>query len=824
MEQYNVTGMSCAACSARVEKAVSKVPGVTSCSVSLLTNSMGVEGTAAPADIVAAVEAAGYGASPKNAAAQSAAPSADALKDTETPRLKRRLIASLIFWVVLMYFSMGHMLWNWPLPGFMQGNHVAMGILQMLLTIIIMVINQKFFISGFKALWNRAPNMDTLVSLGATAAFGYSTYALFAMTVAQVQGDAMAVMGYMEEFYFESAATILTLITVGKTLEARSKGKTTDALKGLMNLAPKTATLLRNGAEVTVPIEQVQQGDVFVVRPGENIPVDGVVLEGSSAVNESALTGESIPVDKAEGDSVSAATLNQSGFLRCRATRVGQDTTLAQIIQMVSDAAATKAPIAKIADRVSGVFVPTVITLAVITTIVWLLAGQTVGYALARGISVLVISCPCALGLATPVAIMVGNGVGAKNGILFKTAVSLEQTGKTEIVALDKTGTITSGEPRVTDILPADGVTEQVLMSLAAALEQKSEHPLARAVLQKAQEDNLPLAEVADFQALPGNGLTAVLNDSTLYGGNAKLMQTLGVAVPQKMASSAEALAAQGKTPLFFAKDGTMQGVIAVADVIKEDSPQAVRELQGMGIAVVTDAGRLSSYVNDIGIMNMAYIVDNYEDGMKLMATDTFKGWDADLANNGICGLCYNYYDGARSFMGHKAYNTPADLKGAVIRTPGADPYVESISAMGATPYNIAWSEVYNGIQTKSIDGCEVQYTSAVSSKIYEVCEYVSKTEHINLFNMVICGQAWFDKLPAEYQEVVKKDFNDCAYNNAQDIIAAQDDMEKTLTDNGMTIVEVDKDIFREAVKPAYEKLGWTELREQLYKEAGVEA
>ena len=591
MEQYNVTGMSCAACSARVEKAVSKVPGVTSCSVSLLTNSMGVEGTAAPADIVAAVEAAGYGASPKNAAAQSAAPSADALKDTETPRLKRRLIASLIFWVVLMYFSMGHMLWNWPLPGFMQGNHVAMGILQMLLTIIIMVINQKFFISGFKALWNRAPNMDTLVSLGATAAFGYSTYALFAMTVAQVQGDTMAVMGYMEEFYFESAATILTLITVGKTLEARSKGKTTDALKGLMNLAPKTATLLHNGAEVTVPIEQVQQGDVFVVRPGENIPVDGVVLEGSSAVNESALTGESIPVDKAEGDSVSAATLNQSGFLRCRATRVGQDTTLAQIIQMVSDAAATKAPIAKIADRVSGVFVPTVITLAVITTIVWLLARQTVGYALARGISVLVISCPCALGLATPVAIMVGNGVGAKNGILFKTAVSLEQTGKTEIVALDKTGTITSGEPRVTDILPADGVTEQVLMSLAAALEQKSEHPLARAVLQKAQEDNLPPAEVADFQALPGNGLTAVLNGSTLYGGNAKLMQTLGVAVPQKMASSAEALAAQGKTPLFFAKDGTMQGVIAVADVIKEDSPQAVRELQGMGIRVVMLTG-----------------------------------------------------------------------------------------------------------------------------------------------------------------------------------------------------------------------------------------
>ena len=590
MEQYNVTGMSCAACSARVEKAVSKVPGVTSCSVSLLTNSMGVEGTAAPADIVAAVEAAGYGASPKNAAAQSAAPSADALKDTETPRLKRRLIASLIFWVVLMYFSMGHMLWNWPLPGFMQGNHVAMGILQMLLTIIIMVINQKFFISGFKALWNRAPNMDTLVSLGATAAFGYSTYALFAMTVAQVQGDAMAVMGYMEEFYFESAATILTLITVGKTLEARSKGKTTDALKGLMNLAPKTATLLRNGAEVTVPIEQVQQGDVFVVRPGENIPVDGVVLEGSSAVNESALTGESIPADKAEGDSVSAATLNQSGFLRCRAARVGQDTTLAQIIQMVSDAAATKAPIAKIADRVSGVFVPVVITLAVITTIVWLLAGQTVGFALARGISVLVISCPCALGLATPVAIMVGNGVGAKNGILFKTAVSLEQTGKTEIVALDKTGTITSGEPRVTDILPADGVTEQVLMSLAAALEQKSEHPLARAVLQKAQEDNLTPAEAADFQALPGNGLTAVLEGKALWGGSAAFTEKRAAVSPDLQAKTEE-LSRQGKTPLFFGAEDRLLGVIAVADVIKEDSPRAVRELRNMGIRVVMLTG-----------------------------------------------------------------------------------------------------------------------------------------------------------------------------------------------------------------------------------------
>ena len=590
MEQYNVTGMSCAACSARVEKAVSKVPGVTSCSVSLLTNSMGVEGTAAPADIVAAVEAAGYGASPKNAAAQSAAPSADALKDTETPRLKRRLIASLIFWVVLMYFSMGHMLWNWPLPGFMQGNHVAMGILQMLLTIIIMVINQKFFISGFKALWNRAPNMDTLVSLGATAAFGYSTYALFAMTVAQVQGDAMAVMGYMEEFYFESAATILTLITVGKTLEARSKGKTTDALKGLMNLAPKTATLLRNGAEVTVPIEQVQQGDVFVVRPGENIPVDGVVLEGSSAVNESALTGESIPVDKAEGDSVSAATLNQSGFLRCRATRVGQDTTLAQIIQMVSDAAATKAPIAKIADRVSGVFVPTVITLAVITTIVWLLAGQTVGFALARGISVLVISCPCALGLATPVAIMVGNGVGAKNGILFKTAVSLEQTGKTEIVALDKTGTITSGEPRVTDILPADGVTEQVLMSLAAALEQKSEHPLAKAVLAYAETETIACPDVTDFAALPGNGLSARLDGMEIYGGNAEFIATKA-SVPAELQAEAARLAAEGKTPLFFGGAGRLMGVIAVADTLKEDSPRAIRELQNMGIRVVMLTG-----------------------------------------------------------------------------------------------------------------------------------------------------------------------------------------------------------------------------------------
>ena len=499
-----------------------------------------------------------------------------------------------------MYFSMGHMLWNWPLPGFMQGNHVAMGILQMLLTIIIMVINQKFFISGFKALWNRAPNMDTLVSLGATAAFGYSTYALFAMTVAQVQGDAMAVMGYMEEFYFESAATILTLITVGKTLEARSKGKTTDALKGLMNLAPKTATLLRNGAEVTVPIEQVQQGDVFVVRPGENIPVDGVVLEGSSAVNESALTGESIPVDKAEGDSVSAATLNQSGFLRCRATRVGQDTTLAQIIQMVSDAAATKAPIAKIADRVSGVFVPVVITLAVITTIVWLLAGQTVGYALARGISVLVISCPCALGLATPVAIMVGNGLGAKNGILFKTAASLEAAGRTQIVALDKTGTITSGEPKVTDILPAEGVTEGELLTLAAALERKSEHPLAKAVLAHTEAQKLDAPEVTDFAALPGNGLAAKLDGVDIFAGNAVFIQTK-VTVPAALQEKAAALSAQGKTPLFFGGADRLLGIIAVADTIKEDSPRAIKELQNMGIRVVMLTGDNQRTADAIG-------------------------------------------------------------------------------------------------------------------------------------------------------------------------------------------------------------------------------
>ena len=602
MEQYNVTGMSCAACSARVEKAVSKVPGVTSCSVSLLTNSMGVEGSAAPADIVAAVEAAGYGASPKNAAAQSAAPSADALKDTETPRLKRRLIASLIFWVVLMYFSMGHMLWNWPLPGFMQGNHVAMGILQMLLTIIIMVINQKFFISGFKALWNRAPNMDTLVSLGATAAFGYSTYALFAMTVAQVQGDAMAVMGYMEEFYFESAATILTLITVGKTLEARSKGKTTDALKGLMNLAPKTATLLRNGAEVTVPIEQVQQGDVFVVRPGENIPVDGVVLEGSSAVNESALTGESIPVDKAEGDSVSAATLNQSGFLRCRATRVGQDTTLAQIIQMVSDAAATKAPIAKIADRVSGVFVPVVITLAVITTVVWLLAGQTVGFALARGISVLVISCPCALGLATPVAIMVGSGVGAKNGILFKTAASLETTGYTDAVLLDKTGTITTGEPSVVKIVGTRNVPAKFLLSMAAGLELRSEHPLARAILKEAEKDKLSYATVADFEAVPGKGLQGKVAGKVIAGGNADFIRET-CELTSDLERAGEEMSRDGVTPLYFSLAGKPAGVIGVSDVVKQTSAEAISQMKALGLQVVLLTGDNAATAKHIGAM-----------------------------------------------------------------------------------------------------------------------------------------------------------------------------------------------------------------------------
>ncbi len=602
MEHYTVTGMSCAACSARVEKAVSAVPGVTSCSVSLLTNSMGVEGSATPDAVISAVQAAGYGASLKGAAqaVPSIAEQEDALADHETPVLKRRLIASLGFLIVLMYFSMGHMMWGWPLPSFFDGNHVAMGLIQMLLTIAVMVINQKFFINGFKSLFHGAPNMDTLVALGATASFGYSTYALFAMTGAQVRGDAAAVMSYMHEFYFESAAMILALITVGKMLEARSKGKTTDALKSLMKLAPQTATLLRNGQEVTVPIAQVKRGDVFVVRPGENIPVDGVILEGESAVNESALTGESIPVDKAVGDSVSAATTNQSGFLRCEATRVGEDTTLSQIIKMVSDAAATKAPIAKVADRVSGVFVPTVITIAVITTAVWLLCGKPIGFALARGISVLVISCPCALGLATPVAIMVGNGLGAKNGILFKTAVSLEETGKTEIVALDKTGTITKGEPRVTDVLPADGLTESALLALAAALEQRSEHPLARAVMLRAEEDKLSVSEVSDFRALPGNGLTATLNDEELLGGSLSFISTKAD-VPQALRDKAEALAEEGKTPLLFARGGKLAGVIAVADVIKEDSPAAIAALRNMGIHVVMLTGDNEKTARAIG-------------------------------------------------------------------------------------------------------------------------------------------------------------------------------------------------------------------------------
>ena len=592
MEQYNVTGMSCAACSARVEKAVGRVPGVTSCSVSLLTNSMGVEGGASAAEIIAAVESAGYGASQKGAetAAGPAVHAEEALADHETPLLKKRLWSSLLFLAVLMYFSMGHMMWNWPVPHFLHGNHIAMGLIQLLLTTAVMVINQKFFISGFKSLWHRAPNMDTLVALGASAAFVYSTYALFAMTDAQVRGDAAAVTDYMMEFYFESAAMILALITVGKMLEARSKGKTTDALKSLMKLAPKTAVLERDGNEITVPIEQVQKDDIFLVRPGENIPVDGVVVEGSSAVNESALTGESIPVDKAPGDGVSAATVNQSGFLKCRATRVGEDTTLSQIIQMVSDAAATKAPIAKIADKVSGVFVPAVIGIALITALVWLLLGQTIGFALARGISVLVISCPCALGLATPVAIMVGNGMGAKNGILFKTAASLEAAGRTEIVALDKTGTITQGEPKVTDILPVQGLTETELLRLARALEQKSEHPLAKAVLQRAEEEQIPAEEVTDFQALPGNGLTARLNGAALSGGNLSFISTQAP-IPQDLQAKAEALAGQGKTPLFFSQNGALLGVIAVADVIKEDSPQAVRELRNMGIRVVMLTG-----------------------------------------------------------------------------------------------------------------------------------------------------------------------------------------------------------------------------------------
>ena len=592
MEQFNVTGMSCAACSARVEKAVSRVPGVTSCSVSLLTNSMGVEGSASDAAIIKAVQDAGYGASPKAAgnAETTADAGLDGLEDRETPRLRRRLFASLGFLLVLMYFSMGHMMWGFPLPRWFEGNHIAMGLVQLLLAGIVMIINQKFFINGFKGLVHGSPNMDTLVALGSMASFVWSTYALFAMTDAQLHGNEEMVMHYMMEFYFESAAMILTLITVGKMLEARSKGKTTDALKSLMKLAPKTATLLREGAEVTVPIQQVRKGDVFVVRPGENIPVDGVVLEGSSAVNESSLTGESIPVDKAAGDGVSAATTNQSGFLRCEATRVGEDTTLAQIIRMVSDAAATKAPIAKVADRVSGVFVPAVISIAVITTVVWLLLGRDPGYALARGISVLVISCPCALGLATPVAIMVGNGMGAKNGILFKTAASLEATGRTGIVALDKTGTITRGEPEVTDLLPAPGVTETELLTLAAALERKSEHPLAKAVLTYGQQQGLDAPEVTDFTALPGNGLTAKLGGREIFGGSGDFIRTR-TAVPAALQAAAADLAARGKTPLFFGGAGRLLGVIGVADTIKEDSPRAIRELQDMGIRVVMLTG-----------------------------------------------------------------------------------------------------------------------------------------------------------------------------------------------------------------------------------------
>ena len=600
MEQYHVTGMSCAACSSRVEKAVSKVPGVESCSVSLLTNSMGVEGTASPEAVIAAVEAAGYGASCKGRGAGTSGDSgngasgggaeADLLEDTETPVLKKRLIWSIIFLVVLMYFSMGHMMWGWPVPEAMADNHVAMGLLQLLLTAAVMVINQKFFISGFRSLWHRAPNMDTLVALGSTAAFGYSTYSLFAMTGAQVRGDMDGVMQYMHEFYFETAAMILALITVGKMLEARSKGKTTDALKNLMKLAPKTAVVLRDGAETEVPVEQVVKGDVFVVRPGENIPVDGIVLEGISAVNEAALTGESIPADKKPGDQVSAATVNQSGFLKCEASRVGEDTTLSQIIRMVSDAAATKAPIAKIADKVSGVFVPAVIGIAAVTIVIWLLCGQSIGYALARGISVLVISCPCALGLATPVAIMVGNGMGAKNGILFKTAVSLEEAGKVNTVVLDKTGTITRGEPKVTDLIMAEGVSEAELLETAYALEARSEHPLAGAVVAMAEEKKLKVCDVQDFMILPGNGLTAVNNGDQLIGGSLTFLSDR-IGVPDDVKTVAHRLAEEGKTPLLFARSKKILGVIAVADVIKEDSPEAIRQLQNMGIEVVMLTG-----------------------------------------------------------------------------------------------------------------------------------------------------------------------------------------------------------------------------------------
>ncbi|MBQ2324280.1 MAG: copper-translocating P-type ATPase, partial [Oscillospiraceae bacterium] len=602
MEQYNVTGMSCAACSARVEKAVSQVPGVTSCSVSLLTNSMGVEGSASPREIIAAVENAGYGASPKGAS-QTAAPQDDTLVDRETPVLRRRLIVSLCLLLPLMYVSMGHMMWHWPLPAFFDGNHVAMGLVQLLLAAAIMIVNQKFFISGFKSLWHRAPNMDTLVALGSSVSFVWSVYVLFAMTRAAADGNAAAAEKLMMSFYFESAAMILTLITVGKMLEARSKGKTTDALKSLMRLTPKTAVVLRDGQETEVPIEQVRRGDVFVVRPGENIPVDGVVLEGHSAVNEAALTGESIPVDKAAGDAVSAATINQSGYLRCEASRVGEDTTLAQIIKMVSDAAATKAPIAKIADRVSGVFVPVVISIAVITFLIWLALGQSVGYALARGISVLVISCPCALGLATPVAIMVGNGMGAKNGVLFKTAVSLEEAGKVDIVALDKTGTITRGEPTVTKLVPAPDVTEDELLSLAAALEAKSEHPLAKAVMAEAERRAIPVRAVDDFTALPGNGLSAVLRGETLLGGSMSYLRS-HVALSPALEQQALELAEQGNTPLLFAHGDRLLGVIAVADVIKEDSPQAIRELQNMGIRVVMLTGDNERTAKAIGALS----------------------------------------------------------------------------------------------------------------------------------------------------------------------------------------------------------------------------
>ena len=589
MEQYSVTGMTCAACQARVEKVVSNVPGVTDVSVSLLTNSMGVEGTATSADIVAAVEKAGYHASVKGAQMESSQ-GAEALADTETPKLLKRLIISLIFLMPLMYLSMGHMMWNWPLPGFLNNNHVGMGLAQLLFTVIIMVINQRFFISGFTSLIHRAPNMDTLVAMGATAAFGYSTYALFAITVAQTSGNDKLVMSYMHEFYFESAAMILTLITLGKTLEAYSKGKTTDALKSLMNLAPKMATVIRNEQEMLISADQVKKGDIFLVKPGESIPVDGIVLEGNSAIDEAALTGESIPVDKAVGDTVSAATINQSGFIKCEATRVGEDTTLSQIIKMVSDAAATKAPIAKIADKVSGIFVPAVITIAIITIIGWLLAGESVGFALARGISVLVISCPCALGLATPVAIMVGNGVGAKHGILFKTAVSLEEAGKVDIVALDKTGTITNGQPKVTDILPVDGISEQELLETAFSLEKKSEHPLAKAIVEYGEEKNFTVSVVDNFKAVPGNGLTGTLNEETLIGGNLLFIEK-SLSISKELKHSAEQLASAGKTPLFFAKENRLLGMIAVADVIKEDSPQAIKELKAMGIHVVMLTG-----------------------------------------------------------------------------------------------------------------------------------------------------------------------------------------------------------------------------------------